>query len=126
MGVESKLMKRLAQLFYRLMGLASAILGTWILVTNLVDISYSSWILAWILSAGLLGAVGGVLFLLSFDGPVRFRNRQMRLLGWAGMLFLAFLPWSFQFVMLPLVLLVLPALSESDSTSWTDADPNIA
>jgi hypothetical protein len=42
------------------------------------------------------------------------------------MLCLAFLPWSFQFVMLPLVLLVLPALSESDSTSWTDADPNIA
>ena len=26
------------------------------------------------------------------------------------MLFLGFLPWSFQFVMLPLVLLVLPAL----------------
>jgi len=104
-------MRRLAQTFYRLMGLASTMLGMWVLLVNLVDVGYSGWILAWILSAGFLGAVGGVLFLLSFDGPARLRNRRVRLVGWAGMLFLAFLPWSFQFVMLPLVFLVLPALN---------------
>jgi hypothetical protein len=104
-------MRRLAQAFYRLVGLAVTLFGAWVLLINLVDVSYSGWILAWILSAGLLGAVGGVIFLLSFDGPARLRTRQVRLLGWLGMAFSALMPWSFQFVMLPLVLLTLPALS---------------
>lgn len=103
-------MKRLAQTFYRLIGLAFTMLGMWVLLVNFVEVRPWGLIIAWILSAGFLGAVGGVLFLLSFDGPARLRNRQVRLLGWVGMLFLGFLPWSFQFVMLPLVLLVLPAL----------------
>ncbi len=96
--------------FYRLVGLATTIFGLWVVFINLIEVSYSGWILTWILSAGFLGALGGVLFLLSFDGPPRLGTRKMRLFGWLGMLFLAFLPWSFQFVMLPLVLLVLPAL----------------
>ena len=104
-------MRRLARAFYRLVGLAVTLFGAWVLLINLVDVSYSGWILAWILSAGLLGAVGGVIFLLSFDGPARLRTRQVRLLGWLGMVFSALMPWSFQFVMLPLVLLTLPALS---------------
>jgi hypothetical protein len=104
-------MRRLTHTFYRLIGLSSTMFGTWVLMVNLVEVSYAGWILAWILSAGFLGAIGGVLFLLSFDGPARFRSGQMRLLGWTGMLFSAFLPWSFQFVMLPFVLLVLPALN---------------
>ena len=104
-------MRRLAQAFYRLVGLAVTLFGAWVLLINLVDVSYSGWILAWILSAGLLGAVGGAIFILSFDGPARLRTRQVRLLGWLGMVFSALMPWSFQFVMLPLVLLTLPALS---------------
>jgi multisubunit Na+/H+ antiporter MnhB subunit len=108
-------MRQLTQAFYRLVGLAVTLLGAWVLFINLVDISYSGWILVWILSAGLLGAIGGVLFLLSFDGPPTARTRQVRLLGWLCMLFLALLPWSFQFVMLPLVLLTLPALATGTS-----------
>ena len=108
-------MRQLARAFYRLVGLAVALLGAWVLFINLADISYSGWVLVWILSAGLFGALGGVLFLLSFDGPPRARTRQVRLLGWLGMLFLALLPWSFQFVMLPLVLLTLPALATGTS-----------
>jgi hypothetical protein len=104
-------MRRLAPTFCRLIGLASTMLGMWVLLINSVELSYSGWILAWILSAGFLGGIGGILFLLSFDGPARLRKLRVRLLGWAGMLFLAFLPWSFQFVLLPLVLLVLPALN---------------
>jgi hypothetical protein len=104
-------MRRFALSFYRLIGLAFTLLGAWVLFINLAELSYSGFILVWVLSAGFQGALGGVLFLLSFDGPARLRSRHVRLLGWAGMLFLAFLPWSFQFVMLPLVLLVLPALN---------------
>ncbi len=111
MEVESDSMRRLAQSFYRLVGLAFALLGAWVLFINVLEVSYSGWILVWILSAGFLGALGGVLFLLSFEGPARLRNRQVRLVGWLGILFLALLPWSFQFVMLPLALLLLPALN---------------
>jgi multisubunit Na+/H+ antiporter MnhB subunit len=104
------MMRKLAQTFYRLIGLAFTMLGMWVLFVNLVEDRDPGWILVWILSAGFIGALGGILFLLSFDGPERFRSRQVRFLGWLGMLFLGVLPWSFQFVMLPLVLLVLPAM----------------
>jgi hypothetical protein len=116
-------MRRLAPAFYRLIGLAVTLLGAWVLFINLVEVSYSGWVLAWILSAGFSGAVGGVLFLLSFDGPARARRRQVRLLGWLGMLFLALLPWSFQFVMLPLVLLTMPALNALRLTVSTSPTP---
>jgi hypothetical protein len=104
-------MRRLVQSFYRLVGLAFALLGGWVLFINLVEVNYSGWILAWVLSAGFFGALGGVTFLLSFDGPEKLKNRRTRLLGWLGILFLALLPWSFQFVMLPLALLLIPALN---------------
>lgn len=117
--VEFAGMRQLAEQFSRLVGLAFVLLGVWVLLVNVVEVlsvngvedRYAGWILVWILSAGFLGALGGVLFLLSFDGPARFRNRRVRFVGWLGILFLALLPWSFQFVMLPLALLLLPALN---------------
>jgi hypothetical protein len=112
-------MRQLAEQFSRLVGLTYVLLGAWVLLVNVVEVlsvngvevRYSGWILVWILSAGFLGALGGVLFLLSFDGPARLQNRRVRFVGWLGILFLALLPWSFQFVMLPLALLLLPALN---------------
>jgi hypothetical protein len=117
-------MRRLAQSFYRLVGLMFALLGAWVLYVNLPEINYSGWILVWILSAGLFGLVGGALFLLSFDGPVRLRASRVRLLGWLGIMVLALLPWTFQFVMLPLALLLIPALKVDPSTS-DSATPQI-
>jgi hypothetical protein len=58
-----------------------------------------------VIGFGLVGVVGGVTFLLGWDGPVRFRSSMTRTLGWLGMMFMAFLPWSFTFLFFPLVAL---------------------
>lgn len=87
-----------------------AVLGLWILVLNLIEMSYSGAILAWILISGVLGLVGGVLYLLSFDGPDRWRTRRVRIAGWIGMVTLAVLPTSLSIVLLAIVLLVIPTL----------------
>ena len=62
-------MRKLAQVLSRPVGVATTLLGVWVLYINAADISHSGWVLAWILSAGFLGAVGGVLFLLGLNGP---------------------------------------------------------
>jgi hypothetical protein len=110
-------MRQLAQSFYRLVGLMFVMLGAWILTVNLIEINYSGLILVWILSAGFLGVVGGVLFLLSFDGPMRLRANRVRMAGWLGIMVLALLPQSLQFVALPAALLLIPALRVGPSTS---------
>lgn len=110
----------LVRAFVRFVGLLFTLLGgwiftvnifAWILAVNMFGDSYSGSVLAWIIFAGASGAVGGVLYLLSFDGPNRFRTRTVRLTGWVGMLVLGLLPWSFGFLMIPLLLLTIPTLS---------------
>ncbi len=86
------------------------LLGIWIVAINLIEGSYSGTTSVWVLGAGTLGAVGGVLYLMSFDGPDRFRTRSTRLSGWLGMLVLALLPWSFTFLVVPMVVLTIPTL----------------
>ena len=97
--------------------MAFVILGEWVFAVNLLEPRYSGWIRLWVLGSGVLGAVGGLAFLLSFDGPNRLRNRGVRFLGWMGMVAFAVLPWSFWFLMVLLTLLVIPTLlSPSDSS----------
>lgn len=88
-------------------GLVYAMFGGWVLIVNVIDHSNPGWTLAWVLTSGFFGALGGILFLLSFDGPDRLRSRRVRLLGWLGMLVLGILPWSYWFLTLPIVLLTI-------------------
>ena len=101
---------RLFSVFARFVGLIFTGLGAWIFAANIFSDAYSGAIYAWIVVAGASGAVGGVLFLLSFDGPPHFQTIKMRLSGWVGMLILGLLPWSFAFLMIPLLLLTIPTL----------------
>lgn len=96
--------------FARFVGLAVMILGAWIFILNLVDKGWSDLVLVWILASGLVGAVSGLGFLLSFDGPARFRNRWVRVISWAGMLASVALPTSLTFILVPMVVLVLPTM----------------
>ena len=92
----------------RLVALAVAAHGLWMFVINAIELDYDGWVLAWILLAGLAGVAGGLLFLLSFDGPRRFRTRTWRMWGWGLMLGSVLLPTSFGVFLVPLVVLVLP------------------
>jgi hypothetical protein len=86
------------------------ILGFWVFAINVIEDSYTGGTLRWILVSGALGGVGGVFYLLSFDGPSRLRTRWIRISGWMGMLVLAVLPWSFTFLVLPMFALTIPTL----------------
>ena len=104
-------MKRLAAIYARVIGLIVVMLGTWIVSSNVVEHVFGentydpAWMLFVVIGFGLVGVVGGVTFLLGWDGPSRFRSPMTRTLGWLGMMFMAFLPWSFTFLFLPLVAL---------------------
>ena len=104
------MLRRLSKALARLVGLIFIALGTWVFVINLVQLSYSGWILSWILAAGALGATGGLLYLLSFSGSPRFRTVRIRLIGWIGMLVLALLPTSIMFPLLAMLLATAPTL----------------
>jgi len=92
----------------RIVALAVTMLGVWLFTVNIVGIDYHGWVLGWILLSGLAGAIGGPLFLLSLDGPSRFRTMSWRMLGWWLMLASVLLPSSLSLVMVPLVALLLP------------------
>jgi hypothetical protein len=109
-------LRRLGWMLARLVALAVLLLSAWIFVANvastLVEQRYDeTWILAWVLMAGLAGAAGGAIYLLSIDGPARFHTRSWRLWSWGAMLASALLPHSFTFVVFPAVLALLPTIS---------------
>ena len=101
---------RLGWSLARFVGLVFVLLGGWVFLINVVELSYSGGILIWIVLSGLFGAVGGVAYLLSIDGPERFRSRKVRSLGWFGMAALAILPTSVSLILIPMLVLTLPTL----------------
>lgn len=93
--------------FARFVGLTVIILGVWTFVANVVHVADRGtdwWVTVWILASGLAGAVGGTLFMLSLDGPDRFRTRRFRMVAWALMILATLLPTNLRPMMLPLVL----------------------
>ena len=103
--------------FARFVGLVVMILGGWTFVANAVDRDFEGWVLAWVLVSGLLGAVGGAIYLLSWDGPERFRNQRTRLWGWAFMVAASMLPTALTLMIFPMVMIVCPLLPYARVTS---------
>jgi hypothetical protein len=94
----------------RLVGLVVLISGGWIFAANLVGAAGgsrydSTGVFLTILAFGLLGFVCAVGFLLTFDGPVRWRTTKRRAIAWLGMFVSALLPSSLIVIVFPLVLL---------------------
>jgi len=93
----------------RLSGLVVLLYGAWMFSINLIEAVTGSnayeprWVLFVVLGTGLAGAIGGTLFLLSIDGPPRFRTPMLRAIGWVGMFICSALPTSLFYVMLIMV-----------------------
>ncbi len=100
----------MGRMYARFVAVSVAILGAWIFVINLIQLDGPAWVLVWVLFSGLAGALGGVLYLLSLDGPQRFRTRRQRVIGWLAMLISVLLPTSLTVMLIPLVLSVIPSL----------------
>lgn len=104
------LLQWMGKMYARFVALAIALLGLQLVASNITSIRFEWWIWAMILIAGIAGIVGGGLFLLSLDGPERFRTKKWRILGWSLMLAAAALPTSLTLMTVPLVLLLIPGL----------------
>lgn len=106
------LLRWMAWTFARFVAVSVTVLSGWMFVMNLPfeDRGWEPWVLVWILASGLVGTVGGLLYLLSIDGPQRFRARAYRVGGWLAMLVAVALPTNLTFMLVPLVLVLLPSL----------------
>jgi hypothetical protein len=97
------------RIFARLTGLVVLLYGAWMFTINLFEAVTDSntyeppWMLLVVLGFGASGAVGGTLFLLSIDGPSRFRKPMIRAIGWIGMFICSALPTSLFYVLLIMV-----------------------
>jgi hypothetical protein len=103
-------MRSLLVTFARFVGLAVLMYGAVIFFGNLIGAVGGAdyqpfWALYLVLGLGLTGMSGAVCYLLTFDGPERWRTRGRRLLGWFGMMICAFVPSGLLFLIAPLVLL---------------------
>ena len=61
-----------------------------------------------VVSVGISGALGGLAYLASFDGPQALRTQRLRLGGWFGMLIATLLPSSLTLMLVPMVLVACP------------------
>jgi len=94
--------------FARFVGFVLVILSGWMFFVNVIEVHYEPWVMVWIWVAGLAGAIGGIVFLLSFDGPERFKKQRIRYRGWVGMMVGALFPTSLTLMVLPMVVFVSP------------------
>lgn len=105
------LLRWMGRMFARFVAVSVIILSAWLFFVNAFgDQGWRVWVLIWILASGVAGTVGGVLYLLSLDGPARFRTKPTRIGGWAAMLAAVLLPTALAFMLVPLVLVLIPTL----------------
>jgi len=97
-------------LYGRFVGITILLYGAWLFGGNVVvymisDTQDSPGVVLLILASGLVGFLSAVGFLLTFDGPPRWRNTKRRAAAWIGMFLCALLPSSFVIIVLPLVVM---------------------
>ena len=116
-------------IFARFAGLVMLMSGVWLFAGNVglvgSDHGYGPWVLPWILGAGAAGAMGGVFYLVSFDGPDRFRTRRIRSSAWAGMLIGSLVPSIIAPLLLVVVLLAFPTLFFLRTADVTEDRPYV-
>ena len=106
--------------FARFAGLVMLMSGVWIFAGNIRlvggEYGYGPWVLPWILGTGVAGAVGGLFYLLSIDGPKRFRTKRTRRWSWLGMMLGALVPSLVAPFLVVIVLLTSPTLFLLDTS----------
>ena len=110
--------------FARFAGLVMLMSGVWLFAGNIGlvggEYGYGPWVLPWILGTGVASAVGGLFYLLSIDGPRRFRTTRTRRWSWAGMFIGALVPSLIAPFLLLVVLLASPTLFLLQTANGTE------
>jgi len=114
----------MGRVYARFVAVSVAILSAWLFVINVAQPgAWEPWIYVWITASGLVGMAGGVIYLLSLDGPRRFRTRLSRWGGWVMMLVAVALPTSLTVMLVPLVALLIPTLFTVDQDDGAREEP---
>ena len=111
------LLRWMGSTFARFVAFVVMILGIWTFVRNVTGANYEGLVLVWVIASSFAGGAGGLLYLLSWDGPQRFRSQPIRLGGWLAMLASALLPTTLTLMILPMVIVVCPLLPYARVTS---------
>jgi len=118
------LLRWMGRVFARFVAVSVAILSAWLFVVNIAQPgAWEPWVYVWITASGLVGATGGIGYLLSLDGPARFQTRLFRWGGWVMMLLAVVLPTSLTIMLVPLVALLIPTLFTVDQDSEATEEP---
>lgn len=115
---QRPLLQWMGRMLVRFVGLIFLLYGLLLFVGSLIDMAQGEvdapwWAIAWVLASGLVALVGGVTFILSFDGPPRWRSRLRRGVGVGLMLASSLLPSTvgsvvFVFAILSIVTMWVP------------------
>lgn len=110
----------MGRMLVRFVGLIFVLYGLLLFVGNLIDMAQGEvdapwWAIAWVLASGLVALAGGVTFILSIDGPPRWRSRIRRGVGIGLMFASSLLPSTVGSVVFVLALL-------SIVTMWVPID----
>lgn len=118
------LLRWMGRVFARFVAVSVTLISAWTFVINIAQpANWAPWVFVWIIASGIIGVVGGVVYLLSLDGPIRFRKRLFRQGGWLMMLLAVALPTSLTFMLVPMVLVLIPTLFTVDRGDQAQEEP---
>ena len=110
-----ELLRWMGNTFARFVAFSIVVIGGYTFFINAIESNFDSGTRLLILLTSALGVVGGALYLISYDGPTRWRTEVVRRLGWGGMLVSALLPTSLTLMLVPMVALLIPTLRNPDT-----------
>lgn len=114
---QKPLLQWMGRMLVRFVGLIFVLYGLLLFVGNLVDLAQGGvdadtpwWAITWILGSGLAALAGGVLFILSFDGPQRWRTKFWRGTGVGLMMASSLLPSTVASIVFVFAILTIPSM----------------
>lgn len=113
--VQRPLLHWMGVMIARFIGLVFILYGGLLFFGNLFgflggNVDAPWWAIAWVLVSGALAMTGGVTFILTFDGPVRWRTRPRRVVAVAMMMISSFVPSTVGAITFVFALLAIPSI----------------
>lgn len=112
---QRPLLQWMGRILARFVGLIFVLYGALLLFGNLIGLIGGTvdapwWAVLWVLSSGAVAMVGGVLFILTFDGPASWRAKRRRVVAVALMMLSSFVPSTVGAITFVFAVLAIPSI----------------